>query len=145
MRRAIFTVAAMLCLAAGAAAQSNSEVHDHSMELSPFAQAEHLAHLREVVASRSVHGLVNPQPASVGTAATKSFTITAKSFVFTVDQSFVVNQGDVVDLTLTVPGNDPSTVGHGVLMETYIENGIDCARGQSVHFQFTATTAGQFA
>jgi hypothetical protein len=30
-------------------------------------------------------------------------------------------------------------------METYVENGLDCPRGQSVQFQFTATTAGNFA
>jgi hypothetical protein len=115
------------------------------MELSPFAQAEHLAHLRELVASRSVHGPVIPQPASVGTAATKSFTITARSFSFSIDPSpFTVNQGDVVDLTLTVPSNDASTVGHGVLMDTYVENGLDCQRGKTVTFHFTATTAGDF-
>ncbi|HEV7425021.1 MAG TPA: IPT/TIG domain-containing protein [Thermoanaerobaculia bacterium] len=145
MRRAIFTVAAMLCLAAGAAAQSNSEVHDHSMELSPFAQAEHLAHLREVVASRSVHGPVIPQPDTVGTAVTKNFAVIARSFAFAVDPSpFVVNKGDVVNITLTVPSNDPSAFGHGLLMESYVENGLDCPRGKSVTFQFTATTAGDF-
>jgi hypothetical protein len=145
MRRAILTVAAMLCVAAGAAAQSNSEVHDHSMELSPFAQAEHLAHLREVVASKSIHGPVIPQPDSVGVAATRNITITASSFAFATNPSpFTVNQGDVVNLTLTVPSNDPSTVGHGLLMETYVENGLDCQRGKSVNFQFTATTAGTF-
>jgi heme/copper-type cytochrome/quinol oxidase subunit 2 len=146
MRRAILTVAAILGLATAAAAQTTMEMPDHAMELSPSAQAEHLAHLREVLASKSVHGPVIPQPDSVGEAAIKNVTITAKSFVFTSDLSpFVVNQGDVVNLTLTVPANDASTIGHGILMESYIENGLDCPRGQSVHFQFTATTAGNFA
>ena len=146
MRRAIFAVVAFLGLATAAAAQT-TEVHDHSMEMdvSPFSEAEHLAHLREFVASKSLHGPVLPQPDSVGTAAVKNFTITAKSFSFTVDQTFVVNQGDVVIITLTVPAGDASTVGHGILMETYIENGLNCPRGQSKTFQFTATTAGTFA
>ena len=127
MRRAIFAVAAILSLATAAAAQTSSEMHDHSMDVSPFSQAEHLAHLREVVASKSIHGPVIPQPDSVSAAATKNFTVTAKSFPFTIDPSpFTVNQGDVVNLTLTVPSNDASTVGHGILMETYIENGLDC-------------------
>jgi hypothetical protein len=145
MRRVIFAVAAILSLATAAAAQSTNEEHHHSMEVSPFSQAEHLAHLREVVASMSLHGQVVPQPDSVGTAATRNVTITAKSFSFTSDLSpFVVNQGDVINLTLTVPSNDASSVGHGILMETYIENGLDCPRGQSKNFQFTATTAGTF-
>ncbi|MEA2328342.1 MAG: hypothetical protein QOE68_3301 [Thermoanaerobaculia bacterium] len=146
MRRVIVAIAAILGLATAGVAQSSSEAHDHSMDVSPFSQAEHLAHLREVVASKSIHGAVIPQPDSVGAAAVRNVTITAKSFVFTSDLSpFVVNQGDVVNLTLTVPANDASTVGHGILMETYIENGLDCARGQSKTFQFTATTAGTFA
>jgi IPT/TIG domain-containing protein len=146
MRRAIVAVAAILSLATAVAAQTGSETHDHSVDVSPFSQAEHLAHLREVVASKSMHGAVIPQPEGVSAAATKNVTVTAKSFQFTTDLSpFTVNQGDVVNLTLTVPSNDASTVGHGILMETYIENGLDCGRGKSVNFQFTATTAGTFA
>src|SRR4051812_43039281 len=99
MRRAIFAVVASLGLATAAAAQT-TEAHDHSMmEVSPFSQAEHLAHLREVVASKSVHGPVIPQPASVGATATRNVTVTAKSFQFTTDPApFTVNQGDVVNL-----------------------------------------------
>jgi hypothetical protein len=143
MRRAILTVAAILSLATAAAAQT-TEAHEHSMDVSPFSEAEHLAHLRQVVASRAVHGPVIPQPAGVTASATKNFTITAKSFLFTVDPlPFTANQGDVVNITLTVPSGDAAT-GHGVLMETYIENGISVSRGQSTHFQFTATTVGDF-
>jgi hypothetical protein len=145
MRRAILTVAAVLGFAAAAAAQT-TEIHDHSMEPSPFSQAAHLAHLREFVAANSIHGAVIPQPDSVGTEATKNITITARSFNFMADLSpLAVNQGDVINLTLTVPSNDASTIGHGILMEGYIENGLDCPRGQTVHLQFTATTAGTFA
>src|SRR5258705_12223068 len=126
MRRAIVAVAAILSLATAAAAQTGSETHDHSVDVSPFSQAEHLAHLREVVASKSVHGPVIPQPDSVSTAATTAVTVTAKSFSFTTSPApFTVNQGDVVNLTLTVPSNEASSVCHGILMETYIENGLD--------------------
>ncbi len=146
MRRAILTVAAILGLATAAAAQTAMEMPDHLMEASPVAQAEHLAHLRELVASKSIHGPVLPQPESVGAAATKSFTVTAQSFSFSISPTpFTVNQGDVVSITLTVPSKDASIVGHGILMESYIENGLNCARGASETFQFTATTAGTFA
>jgi hypothetical protein len=144
MRRAILTAAAMLCLAAGAAAQNKSEVHEHAMEVSPFSQEEHLAHLREVVSTMSKHEAVIPQPASVGTAAVKNFTITARSFAFSVDPSpFVVNKGDTVNITITVPSNDAAVFGHGILMETYIENGLDCQRGKTETVSFTATTVGE--
>ncbi len=141
MRRSIFTAVAMLLVAFGAVAQEQ----DHSMTtMSVVAQEEHLAHLRELVASMSSHEQAIPQPASISsTAAVKNFTITAKSFNFTVSPlPFTVNQGDVVNITLTVPSNDSSSVGHGILMDTYIGNGLDCPRGQSKMFQFTATTSG---
>ncbi len=141
MPRAIFTAVALLFVTIGAVAQE----HDHSMAMTPIAQEEHLAHLRELVASMSSHGPVIPQPDSVSGAAVKNFTVTAKSFSFTISPSpFTVNQGDAVTITLTVPSNDPSTVGHGILMEGYIENGVDCPKGQSKQIQFTATTAGTF-
>jgi heme/copper-type cytochrome/quinol oxidase subunit 2 len=140
MRRAIFTALALLFVAIGAVAQE----HDHST-MSTMSREEHLAHLRELLAANSSHGPVIPQPESVGAAAVKNFTVTAKSFAFTISPTpFTVNQGDVVNLTLTVPSSDPSTVGHGLLMEGYIENGLDCPRGQTQQVQFTATTAGTF-
>jgi IPT/TIG domain. len=147
MRRAIVTAVAVMFMAIGATAQNTVEERHQVMSASPMSQEEHLAHLREFLASNSTHGPVIPQPASVIIPlATQSFTVTARSFSFTIaPSSFVVNQGDVVNLTLTVPSNDPSTVGHGILMETYVENGFDCPRGQTKQFQFTATTAGTFA
>jgi len=142
MSRAIFTAVAMLFVALGAVAQQNEQ----PMTMTSIAQEEHLAHLREFLATNSSHGPVIPQPQSVSGAAVKNFTITAKSFDFTASPSpFTVNQGDVVNITLTVPSNDAATTGHGILMETYIENGLNCPRGQSKQFQFTATTFGTFA
>jgi plastocyanin len=69
--------------------------------------------------------------------------MTAKSFDFT-PSSFTVNQGDLVNITFTVPSNDASTVGHGLLMSTYVETGVNVARGSSKLISFTATTAGNF-
>jgi hypothetical protein len=138
MSRAIFTAVAILFVAIGAAAQETP--------MMSMSQEEHLAHLREFLAINSSHGPVIPQPASVSGAAVKNFTITAKSFDFTASPSpFTVNQGDVVNLTLIVPANDAATTGHGILMETYLENGLNCPRGQSKQFSFTATTFGTFA
>jgi len=142
MPRAIFTAVALLFVAIGAVAQEQ----DHSMAMTPTAQEEHLAHLRELLAERSSHGPVIPQPESVGEAAVRNFTVTARSFDFSVSPSpFSVNQGDVVNLTLTVPSSDPSSFGHGILMETYVENGLDCLKGQTKQMQFVATTSGTFA
>jgi hypothetical protein len=141
MRRAILTAVVMLFVAIGAVAQE----HDQAMVMSPTSQEEHLTHLREMLATMSSHGPVIPQPASVTTQAVTNITVTARSFSFSSSPALVVNQGDVVNLTLTVPANDASSLGHGILMEAYIENGLDCQRGKSVEFQFTATTAGTFA
>ena len=47
-----------------------------------------------------------------------------------------------VTLTITVASNDCSSVGHGMLMDTYIESGVNVARGQTKNVTFTATTAG---
>src|SRR5438445_99045 len=143
MPRAIFTAVAILFVAIGAFAQSNDQGHEHSMTLSPIAQEEHLAHLREVVASMSSHGPVIPQPETVTTAAAKAVAITAKSFSFS-PTTFTVNQGDVVTITLSVPSNDQAD-SHGLLMDTYIDPGLfDVSRGQSKSFTFTATTKGNF-
>lgn len=146
MRRAIVTAVAVLFVAIGATAQSKVEEHDHSIVMSSMAEEEHLAHLRDFVASMSSRGPIIPQPANINPeATTKAFTITARSFSFTVSPApFVVNQGDVVTLTVTVPASDPSAVGHGVLMLQYIEGGLSVPRGQTKSITFTATTVGSF-
>src|SRR5713226_2618302 len=98
--------------------------------------AQHAAHhpmteddYRVLAASLSKHGDVIQQPAAtVVPTATTSFTITAhaasnNSASFAVSPSpFTVNQGDTVNITFTVPGNDKSTAGmHGLLMDTYFD------------------------
>jgi plastocyanin len=136
--------AAVVLMATGAAAQNNVEGHDHStMTMSPEAREEHLAHLRAVLESGSSHGPVIPQPDSVNALAVQNITMTARSFDFN-PASFTVNQGDMVNITFTVPSNDASSVGHGLLMTAYVENGVDVARGSSKVISFTATTAGTF-
>ncbi|HEX3068848.1 MAG TPA: IPT/TIG domain-containing protein [Thermoanaerobaculia bacterium] len=138
------TAVVTLFMTIGAVAQNNVAQHDHSMmTMSPEAQAEHLARLRAELEAGSSHGPVIPQPESVQGLAVQNITMTAKSFDFT-PTSFTVNQGDLVNITFTVPSNDASTVGHGLLMSTYVENGVNVARGSSKLISFTATTAGNF-
>jgi plastocyanin len=96
-----------------------------------------------VLEAGSSHGPVIPQPESVQGLAVQNITMTAKSFAFT-PSSFTVNQGDLVNITFTVPSNDASSLGHGLLMTTYVENGVNVARGTSKLISFTATTAGTF-
>ncbi|MEA2238310.1 MAG: hypothetical protein QOC81_3034 [Thermoanaerobaculia bacterium] len=143
MRRAMVTVAAMLFVAIGASAQAQDSKHDSTMAMSSVAREEHLAHLRALLESGSSHGPVIPQPASVNAAAVQNITMTAKSFDFS-PSSFTVNQGDMVNITFTVPSNDASSVGHGLLMTTYVETGVDVARGSSKLISFVATTVGVF-
>jgi len=115
-------------------------------------EAEHLEHLRMMLAAMSTHGPVIPQPDSISGNAMKTFDIVAKQFNFTVNPAdagdssqFTVNQGDIVTINLSVPINDGSPSGHGIVMDTYIPGGLNCGKGQTVHPQpFTATTVGTF-
>ena len=107
-------------------------------------RSEHLEHLKMMMHAMSEHGPAIPQPQAVNPLAATTITITARSFSFS-PASFQVNQGDVVTLTVTVPSNDASTIGHGVLMDTYVEGGLDVGRGRTESVTFTATTPGTFA
>jgi plastocyanin len=129
MRRIGGFVIALTLLAFGAFADESSE---------------HLEHLRMMMHEMSSHGAVVPQPEAIDPLAAKAVSITARSFSFT-PSSFTVNQGDVVTLTIDVPSSDASAIGHGILMDTYIEPGIDVPRGQTKTRTFTATTPGTFA
>jgi uncharacterized cupredoxin-like copper-binding protein len=126
------------------------------ISLSTFAQHAHHhmtdEELRKLVAAGSSHGPMIPQPAaSIVPTATKAFTVTARSFTFTTSPSpFTVNQGDTVQLTFTVPSNDPAPE-HGLLMEAYFDGftagtqqPFNVKPGQSVTKTFTATTTGTF-
>jgi plastocyanin len=106
-------------------------------------QAEHLEHLRMMLAAMSSHGPVIPQPETITGNAVQTINITAQQFSFS-PSSFSVNQGDVVTINLSVPANDGSTVGHGIFMITYIEDGMSVGAGKTGTRTFTATTAGTF-
>ena len=131
MKRFLSLVIALL-VSSVAVAQEHELNHDH------------LAMLKAYLAAHSTHGPVIPQPASVNPTAAKTFNIVARSFAFDITPaSFVVNQGDVVTINISVPASD-GAVAHGILMETYIEDAVTVAKGQSRQIIFTATTAGNF-
>lgn len=114
--------------------------------LSAFASAksDHVEHLRAMLKVMSNHGAVVPQPESVQGLATLAITVTSRAFSFS-PGVITVDQGDVVTLTVTTPSGDAGAGGHGILMETYIEEGIDSPTGGSSSKTFTATTPGTFA
>jgi len=128
MRRIGGIVIALTLAAFGAAADEHSD---------------HLEHLKTMLHEMSDHGPVIPQPESINAQAAQSFTITARQGSFS-PSNLTVNQGDVVTITVTVPSNDGSSIGHGLLMDTYVDPGFNVARGQSHSVTFTATTAGSF-
>jgi len=95
----------------------------------------------------SEHGAVIPQPDAINPLAAQTINITARCFSFT-PSTFSVNQGDVVTLNVSVPSADNASgcqgIGHGILMDTYIEGGVNVPRGQTKTITFTATTPGTF-
>ena len=80
---------------------------------------------------------------TAATGVTVTVNMTAKSFDFT-PSSITVNQGDTLVINLSVPANDPAPVGHGLLMETYLENGVNVNKGQTKQITINATQDGQF-
>jgi plastocyanin len=111
----------------------------------PAQEHDHIAMVKAYLAAHSQHGPVIPQPETVNPAAAKTFNIVARSFQFDITPAtFAVNQGDVVTINFSVPANDLSADGHGLLMETYIEDAVSVKRGKSTSITFTATTVGHF-
>src|SRR5438046_7477118 len=95
-----------------------------SLQLAAFSASaqehDHLAMLKAYLAAHSSHGPVIPQPETVNPTAAKTFNMVARSFSFTITPaSFVVNQGDVVTINLSVPSNDHAA-SNAILMKTYI-------------------------
>src|SRR5437762_3598528 len=132
MRSIISMVVVAILLSTPVVAQQ----HDH---------AAHLEMLKAYLVANSSHGPIVPQPASINPAVARTIDITARAFSFT-PSTITVDQGDVVTLRVSVPNSDTGNGGHGILMETYIENGgEDVAKGQTKEITFTATTAGTFA
>jgi plastocyanin len=111
----------------------------------PAQEHDHIAMVKAYLAAHSQHGPVIPQPESVNPAVAKTFNMVAKSFQFDITPAtFAVNQGDVVTINLSMPSNDPSADGHGLLMETYVEDAVTVKKGQTKTITFTATTVGHF-
>jgi plastocyanin len=133
MRRIGGFVIALTLLSSGAFADESSE---------------HLEHLRMMMHAMSEHGAIIPQPDAIQPLGSVAINITARCFAFS-PSTFSVNQGDVVTLNISVPLGDNASgcngIGHGILMDTYIESGVDVPRGQSKTITFTATTPGTFA
>jgi plastocyanin len=90
----------------------------------------------------SSHGPVVSQPESIEGLATRAIAMSATQFQFS-PNTFSVTQGDVVTITLSVPSNDGSPSGHGLVMDTYVP-GFNVSKGQSRSVTFTATTPGTF-
>jgi plastocyanin len=80
---------------------------------------------------------------SVTANATKSFTVVASSFTFTITPSpFVVNQGDTVTLDVTSSSGDTT---HGFFLEQYFTAGTTLIKGQHHTVTFVANTPGSFS
>ena len=80
---------------------------------------------------------------TVATGVTVNVNMTAKSFDFT-PSSITVNQGDTLVINLTVPSNDLSKKGHGLLMETYLEDGVNVQKGATTAITIQAMQDGIF-
>src|SRR6266540_298945 len=75
---------------------------------------------------------------TVATGVTVTVNMIAKQFEFQ-PNTITVNQGDTLVINLSVPSNDPAPVAHGLLMETYLENGINVNKGQTKQITSNAT------
>lgn len=117
--------------------------HEHDHGLSPeeiqalLISASHHQPVANAAAPIVTDGLL-PAPESA-----KAFNITAKQFTFT-PSSFTVNVGDTVTLNISVPSNDGSSVGHGFIMDTWVEPGFTIARGATKSVTFTPTAPGTY-
>ncbi len=80
---------------------------------------------------------------TVATGVTVTVNMIAKQFEFQ-PNTITVNQGDTLVINLSVPSNDPAPVAHGLLMETYLENGINVNKGQTKQITINATQDGTF-
>jgi plastocyanin len=109
---------------------------------------EHIEHLKMMMHAMSQHGAVIPQPEAIQPMATQTINITARCFSFS-PSAFTVNQGDMVTININVPATDSASgcngIGHGLLMDTYVEQGVSVSRGQTKSVTFIATTTGMFA
>jgi len=120
---ALAAVSILVCAAASA------QEHGHPTD------AEFLKMLEKM----SVPGTTAIAP----TGSTVTVNMIAKSFDFT-PSSITVNQGDTLVINLSVPSNDATVKGHGLLMERYLENGVTVQKGQSTQITIDAVQDGIF-
>ncbi|HKS24192.1 MAG TPA: IPT/TIG domain-containing protein [Thermoanaerobaculia bacterium] len=100
----------------------------------------HDAELRKLLSEMSTVGTKSTVP----TGVTVTVNMTARSFSFT-PSAITVNQGDTLVINLSVPSGDESKTGHGLLMETYLTDGIEVGKGQTKQITIEATQDGVFA
>jgi uncharacterized cupredoxin-like copper-binding protein len=100
----------------------------------------HDAELRKVLSEMSTVGTKSTVP----TGVTVTVNMVARSFFFA-PSAITVNQGDTLVINFSVPASDDSKVGHGLLMETYLTDGIEVLKGQSKQVVIQATQDGVFA
>jgi uncharacterized cupredoxin-like copper-binding protein len=98
------------------------------------------AELRKMLSEMSTVGTKSTVP----TGVTVTVNMTARSFSFT-PSTITVNQGDTLVINLSVPSGDESKTGHGLLMETYLTDGIEVGKGQTKQVVIEATQDGTFA
>jgi len=101
--------------------------------LAPFSFAQH-HHGVPFSIDTPVPNAVTP------TGVTRTFTITARQWAFTISPSpFKVNLGDTVVINAT-----SSDVRHGFLMERYVLTGLVLDKGKTATKTFVADQAGEF-
>ena len=100
---------------------------------------DHMNHQPQLVAEMEP---VQKESDAITVNATKSFTVVASRFTFTISpSSFVVNQGDSVTLDVSTKSGD---VTHGFLLEQYFEGGTTMNPGQHRTVTFVANVPGTF-
>jgi hypothetical protein len=144
--RTLGTAFVALLLATGIPAVAQDHSAHHHEAAAPLTQ-EQLEQIYQQITGREVPRPVVLPPlekavqtdAKLATNANRAFTITARQFDYTVSpEPFTVNIGDVVTLTITVPSNDGSSVGHGIFMPPFV-NSVNVNRGQTITRTFTVT------
>src|ERR1043165_2207092 len=123
MKKILITIASILVSAVAVAQE-----HHHDAEL------------RKMLSEMSTVGTKSTVP----TGVTVTVNMTARSFSFT-PSAITVNQGDTLVINLSVPSGDESKTGHGLLMETYLTDGIEVGKGQTKQVVIEATQDGVFA
>src|SRR5437870_5728069 len=135
---------ALLLVVSPLAAQENHSAHHQHEAAAPLTQEQLEAAYKQITGREVPRPIVLPavqtDAAHPVANANKAFSISAEQFDFSVSpEPFVVNVGDVVTLTISVPESDGSIVGHGVFLPPFLS--VNVNRGQTVTRTFTVTGA----